>query len=146
MLFIPGGFGWPFSFIFPIIFFFIGIRVLRHLFGGRSHRSFERERIREEMIPDTRYHVGPKPQIPDSTFESRIFRLADEMKGRLTVSDIVIAMDLGIKEAERRIEEMVDGMHVSIDVTESGRVIYEFPEIIARYESDDRDDRFDSLK
>ena len=96
------------------------------------------------MIPDTRYHVGK--QIPDSTYESKIFRLADEMKGRITVSDIVIAMDVSIKDAERLIERMVDGMHVTLDVTDSGRVIYEFPEIIAKYESDDRDERFDSLK
>ena len=103
MLFFPGGFGSPFGFILPIIFFFVGIRVLRHLFGNRSYRSFERERDRtcEDMIPDTRYHVGTPPQLPDSNFESKIFRLADEMKGRLTVSDIVIAIDLSIKEAER---------------------------------------------
>ena len=56
------------------------------------------------------------------------------MKGRLTLSDIVIATNLNLKDAEQVIESMVDGIHVTMEVKDNGRVVYEFPEIIARYE------------
>jgi len=74
------------------------------------------------------------PPLKPQKHEGEIFRLADEMKGRLTLSDIVIATDLNLKEAERVIDSMVDGTHVTMEVKDSGRVVYEFPEIIARYE------------
>lgn len=74
------------------------------------------------------------PSLKPPRREGEIFRLADEMKGRLTLSDIVIATNLNLKEAERVIDSMVDGTHVTMEVRDSGRVVYEFPEIIARYE------------
>ncbi|MEW5815522.1 MAG: hypothetical protein AB1798_09045 [Spirochaetota bacterium] len=66
--------------------------------------------------------------------ESKIFRLAYKMKGRITLSDIVIETGLGMKEAEAYIEKMVDGIRVRMEVSDQGIVYYEFPEIIARFE------------
>ena len=67
------------------------------------------------------------------SIESRIFRAAYKQKGRLTVSDIVLETDLSIKEAEEVLNGMVDGTHVRMEVLDSGLVVYEFPEIIARF-------------
>lgn len=78
--------------------------------------------------------IASYPPVKPPGREGEIFRLADEMKGRLTVSDIVIATNLNLKEAERVIDSMVDGTHVTMEVRDSGRIVYEFPEIIARYE------------
>ena len=132
MLFFSDPFGWPFGFIFPLIFFFIGIRILRHLFSGRSHHRFDDYHHYRDAIPETRYITRP-PVAPSESFEKKIFKLPNELKGRLTVSDIVIGTEFGLKEAERRIEEMVDGVNVTIDVTDSGRVVYEFPDIIDKH-------------
>ena len=74
------------------------------------------------------------PPLKPPVREGEIFRLADEMRGRLTLSDVVIATNLNLKEAERVIDSMVDGIHVTMEVSDSGRVVYEFPEIIAKYE------------
>ncbi|MBN2553809.1 MAG: hypothetical protein JXB06_13610, partial [Spirochaetales bacterium] len=64
-----------------------------------------------------------------------IFRAAYKHEGRLTVSDIVLETDLGLKEAEEVINGMVDGTHVRMEVEDSGLVVYEFPEIISRFEN-----------
>ncbi len=136
-------FGGIFGLIFPILFIFLGIRLIRHIFFGAARRmesDFDREPRRQvpfdDIIPDTHYHAH---ESPDVSIEAKIFRLADEMKGRLTVSDVVIGTNLGLKEAEEIIDSMVDGAHVTMEVRDNGRVVYEFPEIIARYE--DEDDR-----
>ncbi|MBN1686475.1 MAG: hypothetical protein JW852_07455 [Spirochaetales bacterium] len=122
--------------IFPLMMFFLIFRILRGIFRS-SHRNIE-SRMRGLSFPEpdpefstiTRY-----PAIQPPTSEGEIFRLADEMKGRLTLSDIVIATNLSLKEAERVIDSMVDGTHVTMEVKDNGRVVYEFPEIIARYEN-----------
>lgn len=74
----------------------------------------------------------PSTKLHD--MESRIFKLAQGMKGRITLSDIVIATNLNMKDAEQLIDSMIDGIHITMEVNDKGRVIYEFPEIIARFE------------
>ena len=121
--------------IFPFIIFIIVLRVIRGFFRS-SHRNIE---SRMESFPfpergrdyDTIYRYPP---VEPPATESEIFRLADEMKGRLTLSDIVIATNLSLKQAEEVIDSMVDGIHVTMEVKDSGRVVYEFPEIIAKHE------------
>ncbi len=121
--------------IFPIMVFFLIMRVVRSFFRS-SHRDVE-SRLDNLRFPSreadydtiTRY-----PPLEPPASEGEIFRLADEMKGRLTLSDIVIATNLSIKDAESLIESMVDGIHITMEVKDSGRVVYEFPEIIAKYE------------
>ena len=126
-----------FGLFVPILFIFFGIRVLRHFLSGRSesrHPQFDEYEPPSLPLDDystvTRY---TDTQAKSESYEHAIFKLADEMKGRLTVSDIVIGTDLGLKDAERVIDDMVDGVHVTMEVTGEGRVVYEFPEIIAKY-------------
>ena len=139
------GFGFPFGIlglVFPFFFFFIVFRIIRGIFGS-SRRDIE-SRVRDLRLPGTeddfgtvsRYPAAPTA-IPPARKEGEIFRLADKMKGRITLSDIVIATNLNMDEAEDAIESMVDGIHVTMEVNDNGRVTYEFPEIIARYEGPD---------
>ena len=93
-------------------------------------------RIRDVELPhpeDTFGTITRYPSAPKVAREGEIFRLADKMKGCITLSDIVISTDLNMKDAELAIESMVDGVHVTMEVDDNGRVTYEFPEIIARY-------------
>lgn len=65
--------------------------------------------------------------------ENRIFKLAYEMKGRLTLSDVVVGTNLTMKEAESSMNRMVDGSHVRMEVEDDGTILYEFPEIKKRF-------------
>ena len=131
-------FGSIFGIIFPIFFFVIIFRVLRRIFYS-STRDIE-SKIRRERLSSPYDHFDTVTSYPpvrrNDGYEAKIFRLAQQMKGRLTLSDIVIATNLGIKEAERVIDDIVDGVHVSMEVNDKGGVVYEFPEIIARFEDD----------
>ena len=95
----------------------------RFIESGRRGEGYE-----DELPP-----VIKKTPSTDNR-ESRIFKLADRMKGRVTLSDIVLETGMGLKEAELFIKKMIDGTHVTMEVTETGKIIYEFPEIISRYE------------
>ena len=129
-------FGSIFGLIFPLFFIFIVFRILRRIFHS-STRDIE-SRLNRERFPSrhdgfdmvTSYPAAPKTD----GYEAKIFRLALQMKGRLTLSDIVIGTNLSLKEAERVIDDMIDGVHVTMEVDDKGHVIYEFPEIISRFE------------
>jgi hypothetical protein len=134
-------FGNVFGFFVPLIFIFLGFRLLRHFFRGISRPSrpvfdeYEPPKLPyDDYSAVTRY--APAPTESES-YEHSIFKLADAAKGRLTVSDIVIGTDLGLKDAEQAIDALVDGIHVTMEVTGEGRVVYEFPEIIAKYSGND---------
>lgn len=106
-----------------------------------SHKKFYNYYDIEDQLPDrdsgkhenevalTSYNRGE--------WESRVFRLAYKNRGRITLSDIVLETELGLKDAEEIIDEMIDGVHVRMEVREDGLVLYEFPEIIARFEGND---------
>jgi hypothetical protein len=127
------------GFIFPLFFIIIALRVVRSFFRSSTRRDLE-SRIRKSGLPGpaddystvSRYSAPIQPVR--KTGEGEIFRLADKMKGRLTLSDIVIATNLSMHDAEQVIESMVDAVHVTMEVNDSGGVVYEFPEIISRYE------------
>ena len=132
----PFGF---FSWIIPIIIIVLGIRIVRRI----SHSSYHRNRWDELDWEDYYRNYGEQSIMtgPSSThsIESEIFKLAYKMKGKITVSEVVLETGLTIKEAEERMKELTDGIHVRMEVTDNGIVIYEFPEILARFE--DREDK-----
>lgn len=131
-------FGSILGIIFPIFFFIVVFRVLRGIFHS-STRDIESKIRKERISPhyDGFNTVASYPPSPRKDgYEAKIFKLAQQMKGRLTLSDIVIATNLSLKEAEQIIDAIVDGVHVSIEVNDKGHVVYEFPEIIARFEDE----------
>jgi hypothetical protein len=125
------GFFSPFFFIIPLIFFGIIVRIGVNLFRGLSGRA--------DWTIDgatTPYRLGnPYSARRGTSYQARIFKLAYRFKGRLTLSDIIVDTGLGIDDAERVVEEMVDNVHVRMEVDQEGGVSYEFPEIIRRFES-----------
>lgn len=135
------GFG-LFGFIFPLIFFGILVRVGVNLFrglSGRADRTLERDmrfgdplhrHLADAYDPSAR-RVGGR----GSSWEARIFKLAYRLKGRITLSDVIVDTGLSIEDAERTVEAMVDNVHVRMEVDADGNVTYEFPEIIRRFES-----------
>jgi hypothetical protein len=128
-------FWFPFGILFPALFIFLifrfGMRFFNELFNNQSRLN---GRDRWRLYDRTGF--GPFPSIGSRSIEGRIFRAAYKHKGRLTVSDIVLETDLSIKAAEEVINGMVDGTHVRMEVEDSGLVVYEFPEIISRFQNE----------
>lgn len=128
-------FFFPFGILIPALFLFLifrfGMRFFNDLFNNQSRLN---TRDRWQIYNATRF--GSIESNQSHSVEGSIFRAAYKRKGRLTVSDIVLETDLSIREAEEAINRMVDGIHVRMEVEDSGMVIYEFPEIIARFENE----------
>jgi len=125
----------PFFFVFPV---FIIYMIVRHISAPPKHRHFrwyldDYYRSFESGYPDS----GPS----EESNQVSIYKLAYKLKGRVTVSDIVIETGIGVKEAEELIQSMVDNQRVRMEVDENGILVYEFPEIIARLERGSSDDR-----
>lgn len=66
----------------------------------------------------------------DETAEARLYRLAAARGGTLTVSDVVVAMGIPVREAQSLLEGMVDERYVRMSVTERGAPLFEFPELM----------------
>jgi hypothetical protein len=116
----------PFFWILPFLVF---VGIARFVFG--AFRGFGRRYHVEERRYGTFPREGAASRQPT---QAELFRLANKLKGRLTVSDIVVATGLSVSEAEALAESMVDGIRVRMEVDDRGIVTYEFPEIIRRYE------------
>ncbi len=117
----------PFFFVFPAFIIFM---IVRH-FVGPSHRHQSRWYV-DDFTSDTQ---------PKESQQVSIYKLAYRLKGRLTVSDIVIETGMDVKAAEELIQSMVDNQRVRMEVDDQGMLVYEFPEIIARLEQDGDQDR-----
>ncbi len=129
------GFGFfPFFFLMPLILIVVIARSASGAF--RSWRRHEiDEDYRESLGEYEPRRAGETPGARSKTPpEAAIFKLAYRLKGRLTVSDIVVETGLGVHESERLIESLVDNSRVRMEVDDRGIVIYEFPEIIRRFE------------
>ena len=74
----------------------------------------------------------PRTVLSDTVNQADLFRLAKEMHGTLTVSDVVIATGATLQESEKYMESMVDGTHIVMDVESNGGIVYRFPEIVDR--------------
>jgi hypothetical protein len=122
---------WPFGFLFPLLMFVLIARTASRFFRT-SRRRYEIES--DEYVDDrVRSLESRRSASPD---DARIFKLAYRLKGRITVSDIVVETGLGVNDAESLIQSMVDNAHVRMEVDDNGIVTYEFPEIIRRFETD----------
>jgi hypothetical protein len=125
-------FWFPFGILFPALFIFLIFRFGMRFFNDLTNNSNRLNRWDRWRI----YDSSGFSHLPRSrSIEGRIFRAALKHSGRLTISDIVLETDLSIREAEDQINSMVDGTHVRMEVREDGLVVYEFPEIISRFES-----------
>ncbi len=121
------GFGFfPFFLLMPLIFIVLVVRVASGALRGWRRYEIDDEYARRLTRPDT--------QRAPHTDEAAIFKLAYRLKGRLTVSDIVVETGLGVHESERLVESLVDNSRVRMEIDDRGVVTYEFPEIMRRFE------------
>jgi hypothetical protein len=126
-------FGFPFLFLLPLFFAAVAVRAGSHFF--RSWDSSDRR-----AFPGSRPGSGDfltdafgSPRGGRSP-EARVFQLARKLGGRLTVSDVVIDLGVDVKDAEELLQGLVDNVRVRMEIDDNGRVTYEFPEIIDRFE------------
>jgi hypothetical protein len=117
------------GFLFPILIILFIFRV-----GSGFFRSITRRWNNKEEVT---FDLPGRLKVPSQKdLDGVIFNLAYRLKGRITVSDIIVETGLAMKEAEEVIERMVDGVRVRMEVDPKGMVVYEFPEIISRFEDD----------
>ena len=105
----------------------LGLRRLQRLERGGEEEGPQGERLRWLSLQRRPPRSPPDP-------EARVFRLAYKRKGRITVSDVVIDLGFSIHEAEELLNGLVDGLRVRMEVTPNGLVVYEFPEILSRFQ------------
>ncbi len=120
----------PFGFLLPLIFIVIITRVASAFFRSSTRRY----RFPDDYEDYRRPLETPDQFAPPENQDAMLFKLAYRLKGRLTVSDIVVETGMGVAESERLIQSLVDTNHVRMEVDEQGIVTYEFPEIIRRLE------------
>lgn len=125
----------PFFFVIPILFAVLVVQGGLHI--ARRGRRYVRRRWRlpwdegeDRFLED---HMSDRGSA--AALEARVFRLAHRGKGRLTVSDVVVEMGLSVADAEELLQGMVDNVRVRMEVRENGVVVYEFPELLDRFES-----------
>jgi hypothetical protein len=119
----------PFALFFPLLIVFLVVRAF-----ARCRRP------RNDFIPPpSRDSVEERRTglLRGASQDARIFKLAYKLKGRVTLSDIVVETGMGMREAEELIESMVDNAHIRMEIDDKlGTVTYEFPEIIRRFEGE----------
>ena len=111
-------FGLPWL-IIPVVALCVGLPLLR---------SFIR-RTNERSLSDN----APRSLTPDDS-DAVIYRLAKKLKGRVTVSDVVVATGMSSDQAEQLLQKMVDGTRVRMEVSSEGMVLYEFVELMGEEE------------
>jgi hypothetical protein len=103
--------------LFPLCF--AGIPpVVRGLQRMYTRRALERKR--QESLPQT--------PAPDGTKE--ILKVAQANKGRVTPALVTLNSSLNLEDADRLLQEMTSKGYASMNVTDSGRIEYEFPEFM----------------
>lgn len=115
-------------FPFFLLFFIVPMLI------GRAFRHHSGHRGEHDLLPDSK--VPPERELfaryERGRLEGQIFRLAKRRGGTLTLSEIIIETGLGLKEAERFMDDLVDSRHVKLEVNGNGRLVYEFPELMER--------------
>ena len=80
------------------------------------------------------YLSEPQHGVPfvSSSLQPRIFRIAKNLGGAVTVSDVVVEAGLSAQEAEQQLQEMTDGLRVRMEIGEDGVIRYVFTELLRR--------------
>ena len=114
------GFGMSFSWLWiliPALLVAVGLPLAARLIRGSDRQRIE---------------GGSGRGLPAASMDAKLYRLAKENDGALTVSDVVVATGMPAERAEKALQRMTDGVRVRMDVTDDGRVVYEFAELLDR--------------
>jgi hypothetical protein len=66
--------------------------------------------------------------------QNRVVRLAQQRGGRLTVTETAADTGLTVEEAGDILKRMAEGGFVEIEITDSGMIVYRFPEVLLAHE------------
>ncbi|MEW6750581.1 MAG: hypothetical protein AB1505_06340 [Candidatus Latescibacterota bacterium] len=66
--------------------------------------------------------------------QTRLVRLARDRGGRLTVTEAAAETGLTVEESEDILKALADRGYVELQVTDSGMVVYRFPELLLAHE------------
>ncbi|HUZ16765.1 MAG TPA: hypothetical protein VMV68_00140 [Spirochaetia bacterium] len=82
------------------------------------------KRISERTLPVDR----------DTEATKQVLKVAQELGGIVTPTLVTLHSSLSLEEAERILQSMSSKGYASMNVTDSGRIEYEFPEFVDRIE------------
>jgi len=80
-------------------------------------------------LNDRRLGTGARDAIRAQTFRSEILRLAVGKGGKLTVAEVIAELAIDKATAEAALEALHLEELAEIEITESGMLVYEFPDI-----------------
>ena len=66
--------------------------------------------------------------------QNRVVRLARQRGGRLTVTETAADTGLTVEEAAEILKRLADGGFVEVEITDSGLIVYRFPEVLFAHE------------
>lgn len=66
--------------------------------------------------------------------QNRLVRLARQRQGRLTVTESAAETGMTVEECESILKQMADGGYVEVEITDSGMMVYRFPEVLFGHE------------
>ena len=66
--------------------------------------------------------------------QNRVVRLARQRGGRLTVTEAAADTGLTVEEAAEILKRLADGGFVEVEITDSGLIVYRFPEVLFAHE------------
>ncbi len=66
--------------------------------------------------------------------QNRVVRLARQRGGRLTVTETAADTGLTVEEASEILKRLADGGFVEVEITDSGLIVYRFPEVLFAHE------------
>ena len=66
--------------------------------------------------------------------QNRVVRLARQRGGRLTVTEAAADTGLTVEEASEILKRLADGGFVEVEITDSGLIVYRFPEVLFAHE------------
>ena len=77
-----------------------------------------------------RNKTGGNKKLDEAFAEKAVLKFAKSQNGIITPAMIAVSTSLTIDEAEKMLEKLAGKGYASMQVTEDGRVQYEFPEFI----------------
>ena len=88
-------------------------------------RGIQRVYARRALMREQRAQV---PQRTDADLTKEILRVAQANGGTITPAVVTLNSSLSLEEAERLLQELTSKGYAAMNVTDSGRIEYEFPE------------------
>jgi len=96
--------------------------------------------LRDPAERSVAQHSGAGHDSLPKNEEARIFRLAQKRGAVLTVSDVIVELELGAEEAERLLDRMTDGLRVRMEMGSSGLARYVFTELLRTTDRENNED------